>query len=418
MNNERCLMSYENIFDRMITNEEKSVEKVLLNKEAKQIYKKIKHSKKYNKDLPLKTYNYLNHEIGFQGGFSKLKTFLKFISGKDNAYNIALSNFEYIVDSKGKILLDFDGNNEKPGEPTYYIFEVNMFVKPHKRNDKEAHQEVMKTVNKREDVAKEQIHKCYPPAKIETSVDPTVFKDNDGNELIAERFSLLVKVPLSFFFNDKSSETFNKKIEQNDINSTNKNYEYNLFSIEEGEEGGFEEAAGGGDEGGENQNPDGGAVEEPPMDDMMKNEPDENGEGGGMDDGSGGGDEGGFGDDSGDNNGENGNNDKKNVFDSNIGSSMNPFTQINQKLYQLETLNELRLSIKKTIDLYSAQYADWSEVCQLKELLKILDEERKSFMMQQNPENLLKLGLYHDQYDKLVQNISKRINKLVVNDRQ
>lgn len=360
----------------------------------------------------------MNHEIGFRGGFSKLKTFLKFISGKDNAYNIALSNFEYIIDSKGKILLDFDGNNEKPGEPAYYIFEVNMFVKPHKKNDKEAHQEVMKTVNKREDVAKEQIHKCYPPAKIETSVDPTVFKDNDGNELIAERFSLLVKVPLSFFFNDKSSEAFNKKIEQNDINSTNKNYEYNLFSIEEGEEGGFEEAAGGGDEGGENQNLDGGAVEEPPMDDMMKNEPDENGEGGGVDDGSGGGDEGGFGDDSGDNNGENGNNDKKDVFDSNIGSSMNPFTQINQKIYQLETLNELRLSIKKTLDMYNSKYADWSEVCQLKELLKILDEERKSFMMQQNPENLLKLGLYHDQYDKLVQNISKRINKLVVNDRQ
>ena len=97
---------------------------------------------------------------------------------------------------------------------------------------------------------------------------------------------------------------------------------------------------------------------------------------------------------------------------------MNPFTQINQKIYQLETLNELRLSIKKTLDMYNSKYADWSEVCQLKELLKILDEERKSFMMQQNPENLLKLGLYHDQYDKLVQNISKRINKLVVNDRQ
>lgn len=416
MKNDRSLMSYESLFNKMTTNEEKSVEKVLLNKEAKQIYKKIKHSKKYNKSLPLKTYNYLNHEIGFQGGFAKLKTFLKLVSRKDDVYNVFLSNFEYIVDSKGIVL--YDGDNEKQGEPAYYAFEVNMFAKPHKADDKEAQQEVIKTFHKRYEVAKDQIHKYYPPAKIQSSVDPTVFEDEDGNKVIAERFSILTEVPLSFFFNDKSSESFvNEKIEQNHIIPTRTS---NFFSIED-DGGSFEDAAGGDDGGygGEgNGSPDGGAVEEPPEMNMSMNDMDGGGDGG-WDDGSGGGDEGGFDDGSGeDENGEGGNDNKKDVFDSNIGSSMNPFTQINQKLYQLETLNELRLSIKKTIDMYNSNYADWSEVCQLKELLKILDEERKSFMMQQNPENLLKLGLYHEQYDKLVQNISKRISKLAANDRQ
>ena len=213
-----------------------------------------------------------------------------------------------------------------------------------------------------------------------------------------------------------NSESLNENIEQNDINSRKSN----LFSIEDDDSGSFEEAAGGENDQGENEQQESsntGAVQEPDMSSM-----DDGGDGWGDD--SGGGDDSGWGDDGNgddsgnDENGGNEDNDKKNVFDSNIGSSMNPFTQINQKLYQLETLNELRTSIKRTIDLYNAQYADWSEVCQLKELLKILDEERKSFMMQQNPENLLKLGLYQKQYDNLVQNISKRISKLAANDRQ
>lgn len=215
----------------------------------------------------------------------------------------------------------------------------------------------------------------------------------------------------------KSNILSNENIEQNDINSRKSS----LFSIEDDDPGSFEEAAGGDNQGGNDQqsNPNEGAVQEPEMPSM-----DDGGDDGGWGDDSGGGDDSGWGDDGNgddsgnDENGGNENNDKKNVFDSNIGSSMNPFTQINQKLYQLETLNELRSSIKRTVDLYNAQYADWSEVCQLKELLKILDEERKSFMMQQNPENLLKLGLYQKQYDNLVQNISKRISKLAANDRQ
>lgn len=215
---------------------------------------------------------------------------------------------------------------------------------------------------------------------------------------------------------ETSTEDLNQKIEQNDIISR----DISLFSIEEDDGGSFEEAAGGNDSSDDgNGMSDSGAVEEPEMpsmdggDDMGGGDGgdfgDDSGDGGWGDDGSGDGDENGDSEDGGKN--------KVDVFDPNKGSSMNPFTQINQKLYQLETLNELRLSIKKTIELYSAQYSDWSEVCQLKELSEILDEERKSFMMQQNPENLMKLGLYRDQYDRLVQNISNKISKLKVNNR-
>lgn len=209
----------------------------------------------------------------------------------------------------------------------------------------------------------------------------------------------------------QSTESLNEKIEQNNIISR----DTSLFSIEDDEGGSFEEAAS--EDSSSSDMSDSGA-EEPDMPSMN----DDGGydEGGGGDDGGydSGGDDGDWddsGDEGGDSEGEGKN--KVDVFDPNKGSSMNPFTQINQKLYQLETLNELRLSIKKSIDLYNTHYADWSEVCQLKELGKILDEERKSFMMQQNPENLMKLGLYYDQYDRLVQNISKKISKLNVNDR-
>lgn len=403
---EREIQTYESCFS--ITSPEitkRSIEKIYNLKEKNTILKCIKN-KKYNKEL-----------------FKNILLSLE--NDKDiNKKPTIIDKIKYgIKPGKNWTMLE-DTNDKKDIFIQRYTYTT--YVNYDKEN--KIAQEVANGVLDR--TKKEISDKCktfeplvkkeYPSSKAKLD-----FKRKEEKDQMDDRrvYSLLITcfeihIPIKVFMHNQSSEAFNKKIEQNDINSTNKNYEYNLFSIEEGEEGGFEEAAGGGDEGGENQNPDGGAVEEPPTDDMMKNEPDENGEGGGMDDGSGDGNEGGFGDDSGDNNGENGNNDKKDVFDSNIGSSMNPFTQINQKIYQLETLNELRLSIKKTLDMYNSKYADWSEVCQLKELLKILDEERKSFMMQQNPENLLKLGLYHDQYDKLVQNISKRINKLVVNDRQ
>jgi hypothetical protein len=63
------------------------------------------------------------------------------------------------------------------------------------------------------------------------------------------------------------------------------------------------------------------------------------------------------------------------------------------------------------------RYADWSEVIQLKDLADIIDEEKRSFMMQQNPENDIKLGLYFEQYKILVQNISRRIEGLKSNNK-
>ena len=44
-------------------------------------------------------------------------------------------------------------------------------------------------------------------------------------------------------------------------------------------------------------------------------------------------------------------------------------------------------------------------------------EEENSFIMQQNPENLIKLGLYYEQYEKIIQNISIKISRLKSNDK-
>lgn len=201
-------------------------------------------------------------------------------------------------------------------------------------------------------------------------------------------------------------------IEQNDIISRETG---SLYSLED-DGGSFEEAAnegGGGGEGGTDDL----EAEFADMESEFAGGDDGGGDSGGGD--FGGGDEGGGDDgfgDSGD--GDSGGSEGTDVLDSNKGSSLNPFTQINQKLYLLETLNGLRSSVKSAVDQYKAQYAEWSEVKQLAELADILDDERRSFIMQQNPENMIKLGLYHEQYDRLVQNISKKISKLAVNDKQ
>jgi hypothetical protein len=55
-------------------------------------------------------------------------------------------------------------------------------------------------------------------------------------------------------------------------------------------------------------------------------------------------------------------------------------------------------------------YADWSELTQLRELKSMLDEERNSFIMQQNPENLIKLRLYMKQYETIVKKLSSMIS--------
>lgn len=220
----------------------------------------------------------------------------------------------------------------------------------------------------------------------------------------------------SLFFNNYESNIDNKEIkscenkniEQNDIISRDND----LFSLEDDENDGagdFESAA---------DDSSGGSDEFGGADDGSSDF-DDSGDSAGFDDSgdsdmsfddSGDGDSGDSTSDSGDNGG-------LDALDNNKGSSLNPFTQINQKTYHLDRLNELLNSIRHSIDLYNVNYADWSEVDQLKELGTIVANEQKSFVMQQNPENLIKLGLYYEQYDIIVQNISRKISKLNSNNK-
>ncbi len=114
---------------------------------------------------------------------------------------------------------------------------------------------------------------------------------------------------------------------------------------------------------------------------------------GGSEDGSGNGDGGGI-----------------DVIDNNKGSSLNPYTQINQKRWAIDTLNELSKVIQNALDLYNPLYSDWSEVDQLKSLGRIIEDEKRSFIMQQNPENLINVGLYYEACDVIVQKIVDKIN--------
>ena len=199
----------------------------------------------------------------------------------------------------------------------------------------------------------------------------------------------------------------NKNIEQNDIISRNNND----FSLEDDDAGDFESSAdessggsdefGGADDGSSDSSDDMNFDDSGDSDhsDMSFDESGDDSESNGStsDDG----DKGGL-----------------NSLDNNKGSSLNPFTQINQKTYHIDRLNELLNSIRHSIDLYNVNYADWSEVNQLKELCSIVADEQKSFVMQQNPENLIKLGLYYEQYDTIVQNISLKISKLNSNNKK
>lgn len=102
-------------------------------------------------------------------------------------------------------------------------------------------------------------------------------------------------------------------------------------------------------------------------------------------------------------------------LDLNKGSSLNAYTQVNQKLYHIAQLNKLLGSIKTTISRYNDLYTDWSELNQLKDLADIVDEERNSFVMQENPENLIKLRLYQEQYANIVNRLAILIEKKAKN---
>jgi hypothetical protein len=182
-----------------------------------------------------------------------------------------------------------------------------------------------------------------------------------------------------------------KKIEQNDI--IHQEYEQSL------EEETFEDAA--------NEESSGGDSGDDGLGDMEDDMDSLDSQMDGMDDGDFGGDD----MDSSDG-GSDGSDGATGVDDleKNRGSSLNPFTQINQKNYLIGELNELSDSIQHTITEYNNMYADWSELTQLRELKSMLDEERNSFIMQQNPENLIKLRLYMKQYETIVKKLSSMIS--------
>lgn len=205
---------------------------------------------------------------------------------------------------------------------------------------------------------------------------------------------------------DKSIETvYNKLKEQNDINSQS--------TEDESDDGGSFEAAADESSSSDNSSNESSSSDDSSDTDLGSDDSFDSGNGGDDDFGDLGGDSSDE-DSASDNNG-----DKEGLdsLDNNKGSSLNPFTQINQKTYHIDRLNELKCSISNAVDEYSALFADWSEVDQLKELLNIVSEEENSFIMQQNPENLIKLGLYYEQYEKIIQNISIKISRLKSNDK-
>lgn len=381
-------LSYESLFD---INVQQSTEKFLPDDPNIDTLKKIINNRRYNRGLfkkllvALENNKEYNKDIKF---IDKIKYGIK--PGKN------WEMYEQLSEDKKMFQERFSCT---------YMYRYSNDIDTGKEVINELIENRKKEISKKCKAFEPEVKQEYPSAR--SKLDFSVDKKVEGSETeVLFIINFIIFIPVETFKGVKSTESFDENLEQKDIISR----DIKLFSIEEDDGGSFEEAASEGDDNGWGDGgDDDGTFEEPSMDD--------GGDDNGWGDDSGGDD--GWGDDgSGDGDGDSeGGGNKVDVFDSNKGSSMNPFTQINQKLYQLETLNELRLSIKKAIELYSAQYADWSEVCQLKELSEILDEERKSFMMQQNPENLMKLGLYYDQYDRLVQNISNRISKINVNNR-
>lgn len=88
-------------------------------------------------------------------------------------------------------------------------------------------------------------------------------------------------------------------------------------------------------------------------------------------------------------------------------SSLNPFTQVNQRKYLLRQMNELSKSVQNAIDKYSSIKAETVEYQQLIDLLEIIEDGEKAMMMQQNPENLIKYELYLTRFEEIIQTLSK-----------
>lgn len=98
-------------------------------------------------------------------------------------------------------------------------------------------------------------------------------------------------------------------------------------------------------------------------------------------------------------------------IDSTAGSSLNPFTQVNQKMYLMDQMNLLYSSISNAIEKYAINYSETVELQQLRELLDIVGNERDSFIMQENPENMIKYELYMKQYEIIIRNLTNKIKE-------
>ena len=95
-------------------------------------------------------------------------------------------------------------------------------------------------------------------------------------------------------------------------------------------------------------------------------------------------------------------------IDKSSGSSLNPFTQVNQKMYLMDQMNLLYSSISNAIEKYTISYSETVELQQLRELLNIVSDERDSFIMQENPENIMKYKLYLKQYEIIIKNLTNK----------
>lgn len=202
------------------------------------------------------------------------------------------------------------------------------------------------------------------------------------------------------------------KIEQDSIKSV-----YSLEADDDGED--FESSVGddaGGDNPGseasgdaDNEDTDfGGSEDMPSFDDSESGDDmgDSDDFGGDSGDGGDGGD-----DDSSSGSGNSEDNTGMDDIDKSSGSSLNPFTQINQKMYLMDQMNLLYTSISNAIQKYTINYSETVELQQLHELLDIVGDERDSFIMQENPENMIKLELYMKQYEIIIRNLTSKIKE-------
>lgn len=217
--------------------------------------------------------------------------------------------------------------------------------------------------------------------------------------------------------NISTKETINKSINStenlNNIQSSEEKIEQNSIKLEQSLEeddsaGDFEAAAddqsSNNDETSNDSDTDfGGSDEMPSFDEGSGDDFDD---GGGSDDSGDGGDG-----EAASNNDSTGNNETDtsiDEIDKSSGSSLNPFTQVNQKMYLMDQMNLLYSLISGAIEKYTISYSETVELQQLRELLNIVGDERDSFIMQENPENIMKYKLYLKQYEIIIKNLTNK----------